>query len=629
MPEPISHPLLIELAFAETASPARAGLNPDARELAVWIDELTVRQAQDDEVLAHLRWEEGTLWGGDVLYGLAADHWTVGRRTAVLLDLAHAPKGPLTLQVEHGVFQALGPATAQLKGNAHESGMLSFAGGSLRASLPDTLLFPSGLRSGLNVSSEAEQAPRVSVVVTTRGRADLVYACAAALASSIKANAYEIIVANNGGPLQGLAALAEAGLHLRLVELERRRSYAEANNCAIDRARGEFVLLLNDDAFVQPGAVDALVQVLDTDRTVGAACPSLLFPDGRIQELGTSVAPDGATAHRGRGGAEADLAALRLEPICDAASAACLMLRRADLIRLGGFDPAYDPAYWEDADLCLRLRALDKTIVWVREAVVLHVESASTAGARPPFDKDAALALNRLTFLSRWSEALAAGEAFRAEIAAGPSPAPAADHRDLASSGEKAPVRIRAPRLCGRVLSMAAALSRSRAVTVETPEVESAVQYGPRLAALGARVSHVALRTWGLSNGGDAAVLVLSNVKQADGSGPAAEPPGLIVGLAETPRGSRPFEVAAPLLLQGAATASPWPKRPRRVVYLGPLRSDPDGLDPRTAANAFLTFQAQGRSEWTFAAAGPVGLSDDLGEPDRLWRSLGDPQPAS
>ncbi len=627
MPAFLPHPLLIEFTFAETASPAGAGLNPDARELAVWLGELTVREVGDEAILARLRWEEGAWRGGDVLYGLADDHWTVGRRAAVLLRLERPPRGPLTLQMEHGVFQGLGTAAAELKINARACGTVTFAGGSVEVPVPDTLLFPHGPRSSSNVSRQVDGTPRVSVVVTTAGRDDLVYACVAALAGGVRASAYEIIVANNGGPLQGLSALVEAGLDLRLVELGRRRSYAEANNCAIDLARGDYVLLLNDDAFVQPGAVDALVQALDADEAVGAACPSLLFPGGVIQELGASLGPEAAAAHRGRGGAEADLQAIALDPVCDTASAACLMVRRADLIRLGGFDPAFDPAYWEDVDLCLRLRGLGKTIRWVREAVVLHLESASTDCAHAPFDKDAALALNRLTFLSRWSEWLGSDEVARGQVLNGaPSPPREADHLDVALSGHEAPVRIRAARLDAQTLAIAAALSRSRSVVVETPEVESVVQHGPWLAALGARVANVALRTPldARPAAGDAAVLVLSTAEACE-SEPTAEHPGLIMGWVETPQGARPFELSAPLVLQGVRTASPWSKRPRRVVFLGSLRACRHGLDPRAAANAFLTFQAQDRAEWTFAAAGPIGLGDDLAEPDRLWRSLGDP----
>ena len=56
MPAFLSHPLLIELVFAETASPMSVGLNPDARALAVWLGELTVRDEADEAVLARLRW---------------------------------------------------------------------------------------------------------------------------------------------------------------------------------------------------------------------------------------------------------------------------------------------------------------------------------------------------------------------------------------------------------------------------------------------------------------------------------------------------------------------------------------------------------------------------------------------
>ena len=147
-------------------------------------------------------------------------------------------------------------------------------------------------------------------------------------------------------------------------------------NAAFARCRGEYVLLLNNDAQVLPGAIDRLVAVLDADPAVAAAGPKILYPNGRLQEAGCYVRPNG----------ESEMVGLFADPAeggycCDRdvtyCSGAALMFRRA----LAGetlFDEAYRPAYCEDADLCLRFIAAGHRVRYVGGAVVVHHLSVST-----------------------------------------------------------------------------------------------------------------------------------------------------------------------------------------------------------------------------------------------------------
>lgn len=96
----------------------------------------------------------------------------------------------------------------------------------------------------------------------------------------------------------------------------------------------------------------------------------------------------------------------KLDPIerADYVSAACVMVRRSDFFELGGFDLRYDPAYYEDSDLCLRLAALGKITVVVRDADVVHIENATTSD---PANKKIASNIverHKKIFLSRWSD---------------------------------------------------------------------------------------------------------------------------------------------------------------------------------------------------------------------------------
>ena len=97
---------------------------------------------------------------------------------------------------------------------------------------------------------------------------------------------YEIIVVDNGSATAGLEVLSGAGGGLRLLPMGINRYFGEANNIGVEAARGRFVCLLNNDVFVSPGWLEALLDGLKATPDVGAVGPVFLFPDGTIQEAG-------------------------------------------------------------------------------------------------------------------------------------------------------------------------------------------------------------------------------------------------------------------------------------------------------------------------------------------------------
>jgi GT2 family glycosyltransferase len=140
-----------------------------------------------------------------------------------------------------------------------------------------------------------------------------------------------------------------------VIRNERAAGFGAACNQGAGRATGSLLCFLNSDALVEGGALAALERAMDADD-VGAAAPVLLNEDGTLQEGGGAIGCDGATFPLGRGAA-ADDPAWCFPREVDYGSAACLIVDRAAFERLGGFDGAYAPAYYEDADLCLRLGA--------------------------------------------------------------------------------------------------------------------------------------------------------------------------------------------------------------------------------------------------------------------------------
>ncbi len=213
----------------------------------------------------------------------------------------------------------------------------------------------------------------------------------------------EIIVTGNGTPSSALDALQEEFPAIRILRSPVNRGFAGGHMLALSVSRGEFFLFLNDDVTVHPDWVEKLLATIATDPAIAAVGSRLLFPDGRIQEAGMSLWQDGATIPIGRGLPGTSLTYDYRREV-DYCSACSLLVRRSALMDVGGMSDAYYPAYYEDADLALRLRTHGYRIVYEPQSTVTHEESKSTTTAR----RHLLLERNRERFFSLWKEELLA-----------------------------------------------------------------------------------------------------------------------------------------------------------------------------------------------------------------------------
>lgn len=219
------------------------------------------------------------------------------------------------------------------------------------------------------------KAPVVSVLVPMFNELDMTVACLASLRRAKPALDFEVVVADDASTdpeTQRLGSVAN------LVYLRQERNLGFLRNCnaAYARCRGKYVLLLNNDAQVMPGALEALEAALEADGELSAAGAKLLYPDGRLQEAGCYLRPNGESSMIGLF-ADPNEPGYTYDRDVAYCSGAALMLRR-EHVGETLFDEAYAPAYCEDADLCLRLIAAGGRIRYVASAVVVHHLSVST-----------------------------------------------------------------------------------------------------------------------------------------------------------------------------------------------------------------------------------------------------------
>ncbi len=254
--------------------------------------------------------------------------------------------------------------------------------------------------------------PPVSVVVPSAARSPHVLRCLRALLRGTPGATLEVLVAvATVDPRDRRQASVLAGLRrlpgVRVLPLGLARfSYARVNNLAASEARHEHLLLLNDD--VEPLRPDWLARMAMhlRDPGVGAVGARLLYGHGAVQHAGVVLGLGGLAEHADRLRPARDPGPLGLtDREVSAVTAACLLLRRADWMALGGMDERFAVAL-NDVDLCLRLRAAGRTVVQCNGALLRHHESLSLgrhyAGTRAALEAREVGLLRRL-----WGDALA------------------------------------------------------------------------------------------------------------------------------------------------------------------------------------------------------------------------------
>lgn len=228
----------------------------------------------------------------------------------------------------------------------------------------------------------ASPAPRVSVIVPTRDRLELLAPCAHAVLAAQPA-VHELLIVDNGSvqaeTLSFLRGL-QADPRVRVLRDERPFNYAALNNRAAREAQGEWLLLLNNDtAPVHPHWLSALLGAAAL-QGVAAVGARLWYPDHTLQHAGLLLGLEGVAGdahrrltralpgHQGRA---------QLIQAFSALTAACLLVRRGVFEAVGGFDEAGLAVAYNDVDLCLRIREAGHRLVWTPEAELFHFESVS------------------------------------------------------------------------------------------------------------------------------------------------------------------------------------------------------------------------------------------------------------
>jgi len=289
-----------------------------------------------------------------------------------------------------------------MSGPTSEPAVLQIA--SSEPSAESSMALPPALRpQDIRIPSARE--PDVSVIISTYGQLGVTLACLKSIADHAPRCLLEVIVVDDAysGPEDMGALRNVAGI--QLVRNASNLGFLLSCNLAARAAKGRYVYMLNNDTELRPGAIDALVDLLDTRPDAAMAGSKLLFPDGRLQEAGGILWDDASGWNYGRGEdpSRPEYSYVREVDYCSGAS---ILIRRSAFESVGGFDEEFAPAYYEDADLAFRLRARRMRVLYEPRSVVVHHEGTSH-GTDLAAGVKAHQVINQARMAERWGTTLA------------------------------------------------------------------------------------------------------------------------------------------------------------------------------------------------------------------------------
>lgn len=231
------------------------------------------------------------------------------------------------------------------------------------------------LASGSHLQLPHSTTPEISVLLVLFNRAELTFACLRSIAECITEK-IEVIIVDNASS-DDTPALLDRLRGVRIIRNTENLNFLLAVNQAAKEAQGTDILLLNNDAQLQPGALTNALHTLKSSPDIGAVGGKIVLLDGSLQEAGSIVWQDGSCLGYGRGdNPQAPSYMFRRD--VDYCSGAFLLTPRRIWNELGGFDESFKPAYYEETDYCMRLWERGLRVVYEPSTVLVHYEFASS-----------------------------------------------------------------------------------------------------------------------------------------------------------------------------------------------------------------------------------------------------------
>ncbi len=263
-----------------------------------------------------------------------------------------------------------------------------------------------------------EPHPLVSIIIPSSDRLDLLEPCVRSILEKSTYDAYEVLVVENNSTdvdtFVFYEVIAEEDPRVRVVHWPYEFNYAKIVNFGARHAKGDYLLLLNNDtAVIEPSFIEEMLGPLQREE-VGVVGAKLLFRDGLVQHAGASVGVWDAVVHvnqfftRERPGY---LAKATLPGQFTAVTGACQMVRADFFRQLGGYDEAFAVGF-NDIDFCLRAQKAGKLVAFTPYALLHHYEFSSRGREEGDPEKMERWKREQSLFKERWPEPFEKGDPY-------------------------------------------------------------------------------------------------------------------------------------------------------------------------------------------------------------------------
>lgn len=257
----------------------------------------------------------------------------------------------------------------------------------------------------------------LSIIIVNYNSRELLKNCLHSIQSTVEIQEVEIFVADNDSLDGSVEMVRDNFPEVEIIANDSNIGYSKAINQAIRPSLGKYILILNADTIVMPGAIQTLLSFMENNPDCGVAGPKLSYPDGKLQYSCRTYQTVKTTLFRrtflGRIFPKSKVLRDHLmldwdhcsEREVDWLQGSVLMLRRWAIDRTGPMDERYF-LYFEDVDLCYRMKIAGWKVCYVPQAEVIHYYRRASYG-KSLFNRDLFVHLtSMLRYHDKWSKIL-------------------------------------------------------------------------------------------------------------------------------------------------------------------------------------------------------------------------------
>ncbi|RJR29785.1 glycosyltransferase family 2 protein [Candidatus Microgenomates bacterium] len=210
--------------------------------------------------------------------------------------------------------------------------------------------------------------PKVSIIIPTAIFPKIIYSCLHSIAKlDYPQNNIEIIIVNNAAPQTKILNLTKKYPGVKIVHFAKNHGFAQAINTGAREARNAYLCIANDDVLFEKHSLKLLITHLRNKPNIGTCGPTIISKNNQFASCGYSM--------NFWTGSVRSLQKNET-PTPDWVQGCCLMIKKSLFLQLHGFDESFDH-FFEDTDLCLRIKNIGLQIACVANARIMHKDSTT------------------------------------------------------------------------------------------------------------------------------------------------------------------------------------------------------------------------------------------------------------